>query len=91
MLITFPFLARSQSYIDKFMKSFKDYGPSYNLEQSRVKSVSEFLGIDINTLDDYGFQFYLTGLILKILEATGMDHFNGFPTPTNFEAHLGTY
>ena len=40
------------------MKYFKDDGPSYNWEHSKGESVSEFLGIDIKTLDDGGFQFF---------------------------------
>ena len=59
------------------MKSFKEDGPSYNWEHSKGESVSEFLGIDIKTLDDGGFQFCQTGLIRKVLEATGMSHSNG--------------
>ena len=53
--------------------------------------MSEFLSIDIKTLDDGGFKFCQTGLIYKVLEATGMEHFNGLPTPTKVEAPLGTY
>ena len=52
--------------------------------------MSEFLGIDIKTLDNGGFQSCKTGFIKKVLEATGMDHCNGFPKPTNVEAPLGT-
>ena len=52
--------------------------------------MSEFLGIDIKTLDDGGFQFCKTGLIRKVLESTGMKHSNGFPTPTKVETPLGT-
>ena len=52
--------------------------------------MSEFLGIDIKTLDYGEFQFCQTVLILKVLEATGMDHCNGLPTPTKVDAHLGT-
>ena len=73
------------------MKSFKEDGPSYNWEHSKGESVSEFLGIYIKTLDNGGFQFCQTGLIQKVLEATGMEHCNGFPTPTKVEAPLGTY
>ena len=36
------------------------------------------------------FSFFQTGLIRKVLEATGMEHFNGFPTPTKFDEPLGT-
>ena len=53
--------------------------------------MSEFLGIDINTLDDGGFQFCQTGLIRKVLEAIGMEDCNGLPTPTKVEAIIGTY
>ena len=45
--------------------------PHY-LEHSKVDSVFEFLGINIKTLDDSGFQFYQTELINKVLEDTGM-------------------
>ena len=72
------------------MKSFKEDGHIYNWEHSKVESVSEFLGIDIKTLDNGGFQFCQTGLINKVLEATGMEHCNGLPTPTKVEAPLGT-
>ena len=51
----------------------------------------ELLGIDIKTLDDGGFQFYQNGLIRKVLEAIGVEHCNGLPTPTKFEAPLSTY
>ena len=53
--------------------------------------MSEFLCIDIKKLDDGGFQFCQTALIRKVLEATGMDHCNGLPTPTKVEALLGKY
>ena len=48
----FIFWARSQPEIDNLMKSFNDYGTSYNWEHSKGDSVSELLGIDIKTLDD---------------------------------------
>ena len=52
--------------------------------------MSDLLGIDIKTLDDGGFEFCQTGLIQKVLKATGMEHFNGLTTTTNVEAPLGT-
>ena len=52
--------------------------------------MSDLLGIDIMALDNGGFQFCQTGLIRKVLEATGMEHSNGLPTPTKVEAPLGT-
>ena len=52
--------------------------------------MSEFLGIDIKTLDSGEIQFCQTGLIRKVLEATGMEDCNGLRTPTKVEAPLGT-
>ena len=76
------FWALSQSEIDNVMKYFKDDGPSYNWEHSKGESVSDFLVIDIKTLDDGGFKFFQTGLIRKVLEATGMENCNGLIIPT---------
>ena len=50
----------------------------------------EFLGIDIKTLYDGGFQFYQAILIRKGLESTCMEYFNEFTTPTKVHAPLGT-
>ena len=52
--------------------------------------MSDFLGIDIKTLDDGLFHFFQTRLMHKVLEATGMEHFNGLPATTKVEAPLGT-
>ena len=51
--------------------------------------MSEFLSIDIKTLDNGGFQFFQIGFIRKVLEATGMEDCDGLPTPTKVEAPLG--
>ena len=40
------------------LKYFKEDGNSYNWEHSKGELVSEFLGIDIKTLDNGGFQFF---------------------------------
>ena len=66
----FLFWELSQSDIDNVLKYFNEYGTSYNWEHSKGESVSEFLGIDIKTLDNEEFQFYQTGLIRNVLEAT---------------------
>ena len=57
----------------------------------RENLVSEFLGIDIKKLDNGGFQLCQTGLIPKVLEATGIENCNWLPTPTKVEAPLETY
>ena len=80
----------SKSEIDNVMKYFKKYGSSYNWEYSKGEPVYYFLGIDIKTLDDGGFQFCQTGLIRKVLGATYMEDCNGLLTPTKIEATLGT-
>ena len=49
----------------------------------------ELLRIYINTLDDGAFQFLKTELIQKLLEAKGLEHCNGLPTPTKVEESLG--
>ena len=51
--------------------------------------MSKVLGIDIKTLDDGGFQFYQTGLIGKVSEATGMEHFNMLHYPPSLGHLLG--
>ena len=80
----------SQYDIDKSTKYFKEDGPSYNWEHSKGESVSEFLGIDIKTLDDGIFHFYQTGSIRKVSEAIWTHYFNELSTPTMFETPLGT-
>ena len=52
--------------------------------------MSEFLFVDIKTLDNGGFQVCQTRLTHKVLEATGMEHCNGLPTSTKVEEPLGT-
>ena len=52
--------------------------------------MSEFLVIIIKTLDDGGFQFCQTVLIIKVLESTGIEDCNGLPTTTKVQAPLGT-
>ena len=84
------FWASSKSEIDNVIKSFKEDGHSFNWEHSKGESVSDFLGIDIKTLDYGVFQFCQTGLIRKILEPTWMDQCNRLPTLTKVEAPLGT-
>ena len=50
--------------------------------------MSEFLGIDIITLDNGGFQFYQTRLNHKVLEVTGLDSCNGLQATTMVDATL---
>ena len=78
----FLFWEHSQYDIDNVMRYFKDDGLSYNWEHSKGESASEFLDIDLNTLDYGVSHFYQTGLIRKFLEAIAMENYNGFPAPT---------
>ena len=52
--------------------------------------MSDFVGIVIKVLDNDVFPIYQTGLILKVLEAIGMEHCNLFPITTKVEAHIRT-
>ena len=72
------------------MKNLKEDYSSYNWENSKGDSVSDLLVIEMKTWDNVGFQFYQTVLIHTVLEATCMDHFNGFTTPTKVDSHLDT-
>ena len=65
------FWGRSQYDIDNVMKYFKENGLSYSWEHSKVESVSQFLGIDIKTLDDGGFQFFKLDLSVKYWKTQG--------------------
>ena len=51
--------------------------------------MSGFLGIDIKTLDDGGFQFCQTRLIHKVMDSTVMDYCDELPTSTKVESVLG--
>ena len=48
----------------------------------------ESLNINIKTFYDGLFQFYQTGLLRKVREATGMDRCKGSPIPTKVESPL---
>ena len=47
-----------------------------------LESVSKWLVIDINILYDGEFHLSKTGLVTKVLEATVIDNWYGFPTST---------
>ena len=64
------FWACSQSEIDNVMKSFQEDGTSYIWEHSKGESMSEFLGIDIKTLDNGGFQDFVNQSNLTKLKST---------------------
>ena len=75
------FWERSQSEFDNVMKSLKEDGPSYNWEHSEGESMSEFLGIDIKTLDNGVFQFFQNGLIRKVWKPQGWRIVMGYQHP----------
>ena len=84
------FWAGSKYDIDNAMKFLKKDGTSYNWEHSKGYSVFEFLGIDMKKIDNGVLQLYQTGFIQKLLEATVMDHCNGFTTHTKVQVGSGT-
>ena len=75
--------------IDNIIKYSKEDENSYNWYHPKGESVSNLLEIDNKTLYYGGFKFCQTGLIRKVLEATGMDDFYGFSTATKVKASLG--
>ena len=52
--------------------------------------MSEFLGIDMKTLDNFGFKFSQTGLICNVFFATWMEHCNELSRTNKAESTLGT-
>ena len=85
--------------ICRYLQGTKDNGLVFNPSKTLVmdcyadadfSGLWGYVGIDIKKLHDGRFQFCITGLICKALEATWMDHCNGFPTPTKVESPLGT-
>jgi hypothetical protein len=67
---------------DQLIDSLKKKG----FELTREGSFTEYLGIQYDHLDDGGISMTQTGLIQKLLEATGMQECNSNRTPTTREA-----
>lgn len=75
--------ARNRSVIDELLQSFIDDGDKYNWEHTEEGSVTEYLGIDFSRLHDGGWKLTQTGLIDKVLKATGMEDCNTDASPTS--------
>jgi hypothetical protein len=68
--------------MEDFVQSLNDDGDKYNWEHTVEGNVSAFLGINISyQAKTNRYQLTQTGLIDKVLEATGMQDCNGKPTP----------
>lgn len=83
---------RDQADMDAFIQSLKDDGDEYNWEHTVEGKVSAFLGIDIQyNKKTKQYKLTQTGLIDKILKATGMEDCNAKPTPCSADGKpLGT-
>ena len=87
------FLAKDPNDIKTLRKSFVDDGDEYNWEHTYEGTINTFLGINIKEVQRdqlKGFEFTQSGLIKKILKATGMDECNGVHTPTLGTKPLGS-
>jgi hypothetical protein len=74
--------APNQSIIDEFIKALEDKG----FELTREGTFSEYLGIQYEQREDGSIVMKQTGLIEKIIVATGMEECNPNATPTTKEA-----
>jgi hypothetical protein len=74
--------APCESIVDTLIKNLKKQG----FELTREGSFSEYLGIQYDKVDDNTVNMTQSGLIKKILEATGMTECNPNKTPTTKEA-----
>ena len=75
--------AQQQSTIDDLMmQSFKDDGDEYNWEMTIEVTVQEFLGINIDRIDNT-WELTQTGLIQAILKTAGMKDCNAKLTPSS--------
>eukprot|EP00957_Ditylum_brightwellii_P167565 12756344-Ditylum_brightwellii.AAC.1 len=81
--------AKKSKDIDDVLQSFKDDGDKYNWEMKEGISVEEFLGIKIDPTGDGGYKLTQTGLIKKILSATGMLDCSPVIAPTATTGPLG--
>ena len=76
----------------KHIKSFEDDGHEFNWAMTVEQDVTAFLGIQVNQNEKDGcYKFTQTGLINKVLAATGMEHCNSKPAPCSGDGkHLGS-
>jgi hypothetical protein len=80
--------AQQQSTIDDLMmQSFKDDGDEYNWEMTIEVTVQEFLGINIDGIDNT-WELTQTGLIQAVLKAAGMEDCNAKLTPGSGDGNL---
>ena len=79
------FLAKNKNDIKDICDSFTNDGDEFNWEHTAEGTISTFLGIDIKKVTLHGkqgYQFTQTGLINKVLKATGMTDCNPAASPT---------
>ena len=91
------FFARDKNNITNLIKTFKDDGNEFNWEHTIEGDLHSFLGVTIqevkkqeNGKQVIGWKFTQSGLIKKILQATGMVYCNGKDSPTESTKVLGS-
>lgn len=86
-------VATSQKRIDDFLQTFKDDGDEFNWEMTEEGTINDFLGIKITrSASERTWTMTQTGLIDKVLAATGMTNCNAKETPTSSDCRaLGTH
>lgn len=78
---------KEDNVMEEFTQSLKDDGDEFNWEHTVEGQVSAFLGIDIaHDKKTNRYKLTQTGLIDKVLKATGMTDCNGKPTPCRSDA-----
>ena len=80
------FISRSRLHIDKVIKTFVDDGDVYEWEMTIEGDLKDFLGINLERVDEDGkgnssWRLTQRGLINNVLEATGMTNCSSKPTP----------
>ena len=72
--------SQRQSTIDDLMQPFKDDSDEYNWEMTIEGTVQEFLGINIDHIENM-WELTQMGLIQAVLKTAGMKDCNAKPTP----------
>ena len=82
--------SKEESDIRNVLQSFTDDGDEHKWEHTVEGSVSAFLGVDVEELDDGGWKPTQSGFINNVLETMKMTECSSKPTPTSSAGPLGS-